>query len=93
MRSLDEEFRIADHEKGDFVAHKNFSLSARVLYNDLPPEEGVKLAETLRAQSAICYSGKVQHAAYRDVEKLYYLRCPADQCLRGHGKISISGAS
>ncbi|KAK4498643.1 hypothetical protein PRZ48_009153 [Zasmidium cellare] len=67
--------------EGDFVAHKDFSLSARILYNDLPPEEGVKLAETLRAQSAICYSGKVQHAAYRYVEKLYYLRCPADQCL------------
>ncbi|KAF2169493.1 hypothetical protein M409DRAFT_20707 [Zasmidium cellare ATCC 36951] len=67
--------------KGDFVAHKDFSLSARILYNDLPLEEGVKWAETLRPQLAISYSGKVQHAAYRNVEKLFYLRCSADECL------------
>lgn len=41
-RTLETWYAIAHEENSDFLTHKDFSLSAQVLYNDLPPEEGVK---------------------------------------------------
>lgn len=32
-------------------------------------------------QSQTSFTGETQYAAYRDVEKIFYIRCSADKCL------------
>jgi hypothetical protein len=62
------------------MRHPDPALTAKYVFSDLQPTEGIELVKTFGEHSAVSFTNSLTHAGYKDVPASY-LFCEDDECV------------
>ena len=73
--------RLANRpQETGWMIQDDHAASAKIVFSDLPPEEGAAWIAKFPQHSAITFANELTHAGYKDIP-VSYLLCERDQCI------------